>query len=374
MASSGNHGAAKAKDLRVLLPFTCDSLRIPDKLAEEVGASLDDSVEVLVVGPRNKVRRVEVGWDGDGAFLGCGWPELADACGVEGGWFLVVRHRGRGLLTIKAFDRSYCLRELGIPSQQGQAIMSGKDTMGRPQFISILSPDSMEKMLIPAKFVHHYFLKEPRENSAIVLGPRGKVSSIKLEMKRSGIFFAGGWSQFLSSHPITEDNNLLIRYEGESAFTVKVFDPEGLLIQSSQHNFEIQNVPTLPGFSEGQKKPNGCMDYSSKASKTMSCVYNIGPPAWVKKKINANTIENHLALPASFCEAIGLLEACTITLKTSMRSSSYWQVVIHPYKNSSHRVMSGWRRFCRDNGIKVGDVCTIRVLEPKLWYVFIAGP
>jgi hypothetical protein len=36
--------------------------------------------------------------------------------------------------------------------------------------------------------------------------------------------------------------------------------------------------------------------------------------------------------------------------------------------------MSGWRRFCRDNGIKVGDVCTIRVLEQKLWHVFIEGP
>ncbi|RLM65651.1 putative B3 domain-containing protein [Panicum miliaceum] len=118
MASSGNHGAAKAKDLRVLVPFTCDSLRLPDKVAEEVGAGLDGSAEVLVVGPRNKVWRVEVGWDGDGAFLGRGWPEFADVCGVEGGWFLVVRHRGRGLLTVKAFDRSCCLRELGTPPQQ----------------------------------------------------------------------------------------------------------------------------------------------------------------------------------------------------------------------------------------------------------------
>lgn len=89
--------------------------------------------------------------------------------------------------------------------------------------------------------MQHYFLKEPWDNSAIVLGPLGKVSSIKFEMKRSGMFFDGGWSQFLSCHAITKDNNLLIRYEGESVFTVKVFDPDGLLIQSSQQNFEIQN-------------------------------------------------------------------------------------------------------------------------------------
>ncbi|KAF8780708.1 hypothetical protein HU200_001313 [Digitaria exilis] len=69
MASSGNHGTAKAKDLRVLLPFTTDSLRIPDKLAKEVGAGSDGSAEVLIVGGHSKMWHVQVGSDGDGAFL-----------------------------------------------------------------------------------------------------------------------------------------------------------------------------------------------------------------------------------------------------------------------------------------------------------------
>jgi len=49
--------------------------------------------------------RVEVGRDGDGAFLGRG-----------AGWLLVLRHRGRGVLTVKAFDRTRCLRDLGAPA------------------------------------------------------------------------------------------------------------------------------------------------------------------------------------------------------------------------------------------------------------------
>ena len=61
--------------------------------------------------------RVEVGWDGDSAFLGRGWPEFADACGVEAGWLLILRHRGHGLLTVKAFDANCCLiRELHAPA------------------------------------------------------------------------------------------------------------------------------------------------------------------------------------------------------------------------------------------------------------------
>ena len=66
----------------------------------------------LLVSPFGKVWRVEVGRDGDGAFLGRGWPEFAGACGVDAGWLLVLRHRGRGVLTVKVFDASSCLREL----------------------------------------------------------------------------------------------------------------------------------------------------------------------------------------------------------------------------------------------------------------------
>ncbi|KAJ1270430.1 hypothetical protein BS78_06G051600, partial [Paspalum vaginatum] len=108
MASCGSFGAPTAKHLWVLLPFTCDSLRIPDELYAEIGAG-----EALVVGPFAKTWRVEVGQDGDGAFLGRGWPDFAEACGVGPGWLLVLRHRGRGVLTLKAFDDSGCLKELG---------------------------------------------------------------------------------------------------------------------------------------------------------------------------------------------------------------------------------------------------------------------
>nr|TKW03718.1 hypothetical protein SEVIR_7G060200v2 [Setaria viridis] len=113
MASSGSHAAAAArKHLRVLLPFSDDSLRIPDELAGEIGAG---EAHVVVPFGQGKVRRVEVGRDGGGAFLGRGWPEFATACGVGAGWIVVLRHHGGGVLTVKAFDASCYLRELGTP-------------------------------------------------------------------------------------------------------------------------------------------------------------------------------------------------------------------------------------------------------------------
>jgi len=84
--------------------------RIPGELAREIGS--EDALIIVPYG-RGVVQRVEVGQDGDGAFLGSGWQEFADACGVGAGWFVVLRHRGGGVLTVKAFDASCCLRELG---------------------------------------------------------------------------------------------------------------------------------------------------------------------------------------------------------------------------------------------------------------------
>jgi hypothetical protein len=63
--------------------------------------------------------------------------------------------------------------------------------------------------------------------TAIIFGPLGKVSHIELEKNSSDVFFAGAWSQFLVFHYITEADALLLRYEGNMVFTVKVFGLDG---------------------------------------------------------------------------------------------------------------------------------------------------
>ena len=95
--------------------------------------------------------------------------------------------------------------------------------------------------LIPAKFVQQHIPKEHWNNRmAIVLGPHGKVYNIKLETDRSDMFFTGGWSQFMVFHDITESNALLIRYEGNMVFTVKVFGSDGFQRDSKQKENRVQ--------------------------------------------------------------------------------------------------------------------------------------
>ncbi|KAG2571292.1 putative B3 domain-containing protein Os04g0346900 isoform X2 [Panicum virgatum] len=119
---------------------------------------------------------------------------------------------------------------------------------------------------------------------------------------------------------------------------------------------------------EGQKMLQGSMNYLNKG-RTIS-VFEIGPPAWIKKEINASTIESHLSLPLPFCQAIGLRQRCMITLKTSTSSSKSWQARLNLYQNGC-QLVGGWKSFCLDNGIRVGDVCTMQIIETTLWNVMV---
>ncbi|KAK3142894.1 hypothetical protein QOZ80_4BG0353550 [Eleusine coracana subsp. coracana] len=325
MASSGDPRADSRKQLRVLLPFSFDSLRIPDKLAEDIRSAQ----EALVVG-KVKVWNVEVERDGDGAFLGRGWPEFASSCGVGAGWLVVVRHRGRGMLTVKAFDDSGCyVRELGAPPPAAETAKCRKDDSPRPQFIHVLPLNHTEKMLIPSKFVQNY-MNEERLNchATIILAPLGKVGQVELEMNQSDVFLA-----------------------------VKIFEPDGVQmefkqkdVRMQQNTAEQQRTLLTASFkkihknnlqsSDWKKNRKGSITCFDKASLQRKCVYNIGPPSWIKKLISAKMVKRYI-------------------------------VRLHPYKNTGHQFGSGWRMLCRENRIREGDICTFNIIETTLWHVDI---
>ncbi|TVU03596.1 hypothetical protein EJB05_50914, partial [Eragrostis curvula] len=244
----------------------------------------------------------------------------------------------------------------------------------KPQFIHVLPQDFIENMLIPAKFVQHYIFKEHLNNcTAVIFVPLGKIYQIELKMNQLGVFFAGGWPQFLSFHNITGPNTLLLRYEGNMVYTVKVFEPNGCLRGPNHKDIRMQQkseqLQETPPSGQGEKRPNSSLTYLDHVK--TECVYEIGPPAWVKKEVNTSTIGYRLALPAVFCNAIGLQASCLITLKISLCGARSWLVAITPHRRSSHRVTVGWKRFCRDNELKVGDVCTFNIVETRLWHVVI---
>ncbi|KAF8688185.1 hypothetical protein HU200_042419 [Digitaria exilis] len=54
-----------------------------------------------------------------------------------------------------------------------------------------------------------------------------------------------------------------------------------------------------------------------------------------------------------------------------MNSTKFWQVVAHTAKNKSYMIRQGWKRFCKENNLMEGDICTFNVVETTLWHVII---
>nr|CAB3484177.1 unnamed protein product [Digitaria exilis] len=189
--------SAISRYLKVLLPSSLSNsgkLRISDELARhwdggDVGSGGVALLASAPVVPFGMVWRVEVGRDAEGAFLGRGWPEFAAEHGFGTGWFIVLRHEpGGGVLTVKAFDTTCCLREFGRP------------------LIGVTGSST----------------------TAIRFSPRGKFCRVTVDKDHTGnVFFSGGWSRFLASNGIAEYDVLLLRHEGNMVFTVNVFGPDG---------------------------------------------------------------------------------------------------------------------------------------------------
>ncbi|KAK3142891.1 hypothetical protein QOZ80_4BG0353440 [Eleusine coracana subsp. coracana] len=197
---------------------------------------------VLVSPLGRKVWPVQVGRDGDGAFLGNGWPEFVAAHGIGVGWFVVFRHEGGGVLTIKAFDTSCCLRDFSYAANKSKTRGGSRngDVSGRrPHFIKPILPGFTQKMAIHSEFVRKHMSDAAL---AVLIGLGTKFWRVELERDPSGnVFLAGGWPRFLASHGIAEGEALLLRHEGNMVFTVKVFGLDGC----QKNNFKPQKQTSM---------------------------------------------------------------------------------------------------------------------------------
>ncbi|KAK1693181.1 hypothetical protein QYE76_009878 [Lolium multiflorum] len=448
----GKHGERSVTtQLKMVLPGSSGKLRISDELAEcfDSGDGGAGMTAFLVSPFGTAVWRVEVGRDSDGAFLGRRWPEFVEAHGISVGWFLVLRHEGRGVLTIKAFDTTYFIKEFGqtltVPGLGEAQIKTGRAR--KPQFIGPLWHNWMQKMPIPAEFLKHGFIsdEELKRRMVTFVTPFREFWHIDLEKDGSNVFFAGVWLKFLESQGVTEGEVLLIRYQGNMIFTIEVFGFTGCRrnlkkqdirfqqtgnseetnssqqteqseetnssqktgqteeANSSQKTGRTEEMITLSSQNTEQNEeanPSQKNAHSSKEAqsqkeaqisirkrkrseetriprscrnplnKRTDCEYDTTSQPWIRKQLNAK-LRNSIPLPGSFCKKVGFTETCKITFKSSEKKGS-WEVHGLVYEKIwQWRLSGGWKMFCRDNGLKEGDVCTFKVLKSKLWHVDI---
>ncbi|KAG0515207.1 hypothetical protein BDA96_10G258700 [Sorghum bicolor] len=233
----------------------------------------------------------------------------------------------------------------------------------------------------------------------MVFSPLGKFWHVELDRGQSGVLLGDGWSQFLSAHDLSEGNILLFRYEDNMVFTVEAFLQNGY---SKEHgaaaadmtdDLIVTGPSTVPqqgdkelGVSPVKKKKktrneSTCVDVyhektnlspiSAKKDLSQNKLVCAVPCHSLTKRVTSNDLKRLFSLKGSFCSSVGLLEACEITLKTSVGNTRSWSVCFRNAINYGYLSGPGLKRFCSENNLKEGDCCTFRVIETTVWHVTI---
>ncbi|KAM0906912.1 hypothetical protein ACQ4PT_016451 [Festuca glaucescens] len=409
----GKHGErSMTTQLKMVLPGSSEKLRISDELAKcfDSGDGGAGMTAFLVSPFGSAIWQVEVGRDGDGAFLGRRWAEFVEAHGISVGWFLVFRHVGRGVLTVKAFDRTFFIKDFGqtltVPGLPAAQIETGHAR--KPQFLMPLFPHCMDKMPIPAEFLKRRYISDEELNrrKATFVNPSSDFWHIDLEKDGSNVFFAGGWSKFLKFQGIAVGQAILIRYQGNMIFTFEVFELTGCrqklvkqgsrfqLTENSEETYSSQDTEQNKEANPSKKNAHSSKEAQSQKEAHISrrkrkrseekrmprsstnpfdkrtyCEYETGSQPWIRKKLKSSALSQPY-FPGEFCKKVGFLKKCTITLKSSEKKGP-WEVQGLVYETGKFKLSKGWSTFRWDSRLKEGDVCTFNVINRGLWHVDI---
>lgn len=96
--------------------------------------------------------------------------------------------------------------------------------MPRPFFHKLILPSNLQhkKLRIPDDFVKRF--KDELSVAAALTVPDGHVSRVGLKKDDNKIWFQEGWQEFVERYSIRVGYFLIFRYEGNSAFSVSIFN------------------------------------------------------------------------------------------------------------------------------------------------------
>ncbi|OMO74947.1 hypothetical protein COLO4_26423 [Corchorus olitorius] len=124
----------------------------------------------------------------------------------------------------------------------------------RQEFFASLSGDFHEQLAIPKKFASKLRNKLPETATLKGPGPSELTWSVELTRNGDALFFSNGWSEFVKDHSLEQNDLLIFRFNGESSFKVRVYDPFNGTEKESLYFPEGSSDAAGPSDAQGQLK------------------------------------------------------------------------------------------------------------------------
>ncbi|CAN6275495.1 unnamed protein product [Urochloa humidicola] len=424
MASRSSKGVScKPQFIRIIYPDLTEKMIIPARFVKryvtEAGGL--NRRTAVILSPIGKFWQIELENNQSGMFFTGGLSQFLQFHGISKGDVLLFRYEGNMVFKFKAFGSSgrhkyFKNQDAGIQQnvemqqessspirkRKGSDEKSSSEKNKRPKgsLTSLNTKRSLNKpdyQIGPSSWIRKEintymlgrFLSLPLEFCRMIGFHNSCTITLKTKMdstrswhvrgsayKKYNCIRGDGWKSFCQENKLKAGDLCTFNIIETTLWHVTIKRSPTLAETKRQKESPCSSSKEnkTKKVSSGSEEPmwaKGPTNSFSKVSKNTTSIYKIGPPSWIQKEMNNNSIAKHLSLAPNFCSEIGLQKHCMITLKTSTNSSRCWQVHCHMYNNSSCQIGSGWINFCRDNRLKVGDICTFKVIKTMLWHVEI---
>ncbi|KAK2413934.1 B3 domain-containing transcription factor VRN1 [Trifolium repens] len=256
------------------------------------------------------------------------------------------------------------------------------------------------KLMMPIKFVKKY--GESLPNVIYLKTPNGAKWKLNLVKSDGKIWFEKGWKEFAKYHSLAHGHLLLFKYQTTSHFQVQIFENSALEIN---YPFQGNKPPSGENCRAPQKrKTNSSFEFlqQCKIGKSQKVVVHHIDKECKGKQVITTAVERAksfktynpsfvLAMGASYVDHRFLLTIPSKFGKTHFdlkkkRGEIYFQLLNRRVANSSmgdcHRrvwparytirrcstglkfeLTSGWKKFAKDNNLKVGDACNFELIH-----------
>ncbi|CAK8564687.1 unnamed protein product [Lathyrus sativus] len=227
------------------------------------------------------------------------------------------------------------------------------------------SPIHAKEIRIPNEFVTR-FGKE-LGNVAEITVPDGSVWEMKLEKRNENIFLSTRWQEFAKYYSIEYGCYLSFKYEGDSKFSVVIFDATSVEIcyplKTSCTN-EEQNIkcPCARKMSEVETNDNHVKSMSKHASERVDVAANEFNPEnpFFRSKVYKG---RYPYAPSHFAKKYLKSD---VPIKLQNADGKQWEVCCAfnlPKLPGAMRIVKGYFVFHTDNNLSEGDHCVFELIK-----------
>ncbi|KAG2547402.1 putative B3 domain-containing protein Os03g0621600 [Panicum virgatum] len=275
------------------------------------------------------------------------------------------------------------------------------------RFFKVLIGDFRKRLVLPDKLALHFRGKIAR---SIKLESRsGHTFDVQVAKNSGRVVLQSGWESFVSAHGLKMLDFLVFKYDGISRMKVLIFDHSGCekplicsvtknsingrkrkeesfdissnyakvanIISSSCSPFESSGGSTSSEEDEARSIPSCILPrgtsltnvQNKKLEKKVQAICSEIPIyGCVIKKTNISGRSQNMRFTGEYSDAYLPFMKRTLTLH---RHGKSWDVMCHLQVPSGQckyqKLCKGWKRFARDNNLRVGDLCLFELLETK---------